>query len=195
MQFDPQFVDRIIQQDELAFAQFYEQSVDIFFSYIKSHYFLDDEEIQDLLSEIYLKIWNNIDKFNTDYTFGQFIWTIVKNHCKDYFKTTKPLSFSQIGSDFEWSDEKVISSFSYLIQEDDVIENMINTQYTYEYIQHALEKLDEEEQELIHSRYILWYSYDTLADMYGMRHDALRQKLSRSLKKLRKNLWFLSEIV
>ena len=69
MQFEQSFVERLIQYDDLAFAQFYEQSVDQFFRYIITHYSLSKQEAQDLLSDVYLKIWNNMDKFDPKYQF------------------------------------------------------------------------------------------------------------------------------
>ena len=74
-----------------------------------------------------------------------------------------------------------------LIQEDSVVDDF-QQQFTQEIIQNALEQLDQESQELIHSRYVLQYSYDTLAHMYGLSNDNVRQKLSRIVKKLREEL-------
>jgi hypothetical protein len=42
MHFDNEFINRIIQHDELAFAQFYEQTVDDFFRYVMSHYTISE---------------------------------------------------------------------------------------------------------------------------------------------------------
>lgn len=49
MQFDSAFVQRLVQHDDLAFAQFYEQSVDQFFRYLMSRYRLESTEAQDIL--------------------------------------------------------------------------------------------------------------------------------------------------
>ncbi len=183
MDFEQSFVDRLINHDDLAFAQFYEQSVDHFFRYIVSHYGLEEQEVYDILSDVYLKIRDNIDKYDPKYKFWQFIRTILKNHCKDYFKSSKLLSFSDLTSSQheDSSDEDVIDA---LLQEDN-LSDLIDTQYTYELIQEALKNLDEESQELIYSRYILQYSYETLATLYNLTNESVRQKISRALKKLR----------
>ena len=69
MQFDPTLIERLIQHDDLAFAQFYEQSADVFFRYIMTHYSLSEQECYDILSDVYLKIRQNIDKYDEKYTF------------------------------------------------------------------------------------------------------------------------------
>ncbi len=185
MQFEQSFIERLIHHDDLAFAQFYEQTMDQFFRYIVTHYSLSVEETQDILSDVYLKIWNNIDKYDTKYQFWQFVWTVLKNHCKDYFKKTKPLRFSDL--QMVNDDGTVTDMVEDLAQEDNIVE-LFQQQFTSEVISAALEQLDQSSQELIHSRYVLQYSYDTLADMYGLTNDNLRQKLSRIIKKLRENL-------
>lgn len=182
MNFDKSFVQRIVQQEDLAFAQFYEQSVSIFFRYIKSHYTLSDVEIEDLLSEVYLKIWNNLDKYNSKYAFWQFVWAILKNHCKDYFKKSKSLwfsSFEYIHSD--WSKSSLLDKY---LQEDGVAD-LIDARFTSDLIQRSLSQFPQESQDLLYERYVLGYSYATLASYYGSSEEALRKKLSRLVKKLR----------
>ena len=73
-------------------------------------------------------------------------------------------------------------------EEEQDMEDLLDAEYTYEHIQQVLYSFDQDEQELIHARYVLGYSYDTIADMYGIKNDAVRQKISRIIKKLRKNL-------
>ena len=189
MQFEQSFIERLIQYDDLAFAQFYEQTADQFFRYIVSHYTLSVEEAQDILSDVYLKIWNNLGKYDPKYQFWQFVWTVLKNHCKDYFKVTKSLTFSELNVRNE--DGSETSTIDTLLQEDTVLDDF-HKQFTHDIIQNALAQLDQESQELVHSRYVLQYSYDTLADIYGVSNENLRQKLSRIIKKLReelKNFW------
>lgn len=192
MQFDSNFIERLLQYDDLAFATFYEQTVDVFFRYLISHYNLSEWEAQDILSDVYIKIWDNLDKYNREYTFGQFIWTILKNHCKDYFKKIKPLFFSEL-EDIH-GNSIVDTHATYLHwNEEKSIESLFDTQISFEYIQNVLSQCDIEDQEILHARYILQYPYDMIADIYDMKSDAVRQKISRLLKKLKKNLLFLEK--
>ena len=69
MDFDSEFIQLLIQQDELAFARFYEQSIDDFFRYISGHYTLSEEEASDIVSDFYLKIWENLEKYDEKYEF------------------------------------------------------------------------------------------------------------------------------
>lgn len=185
MQFEQSFVERIIQYDDLAFAQFYEQTADPFFRYITWYYNISVIDAHDLLSDIYVKIWTNLDKYDKKYTFWQFVRTILKNHCKDYLKVTKLFSFS----DFELHHDNGTSTtlLDEILQEDKIMD-ITHTQFTYEIIEKTLQKLDRESQELIYSRYILQYSYEELSDLYEQTQDTIRQKISRIMKKMRQDL-------
>lgn len=55
--YTPEELQRLIGQDEQMFARFYEQTVDVFYRYVNGRYFLSTSEIEDLLSDIYLKCW------------------------------------------------------------------------------------------------------------------------------------------
>ena len=60
MQFDIKLIERLLQHDDLAFATFYEQTVSVFFCYIKTNYSLSDAEAHDIISDVYIKIRDNI---------------------------------------------------------------------------------------------------------------------------------------
>ena len=192
MQFDPILIERLIQHDDLAFAQFYEQSADVFFRYIMTHYSLSEQECYDILSDVYLKIRQNIDKYDEKYTFWQYVRTILKNHCKDYFKKMKPLFFSDLVSDDGTSMIDNHPNVSRDWEEEDMT-LFLEQQYTTDHITTALESLDEESQQLIHAKFVLHYSYDIIADLYGLTNATVRQKMSRIIKKLKQKLWFLSD--
>lgn len=47
------------------------------------------EESEDLLQEIFLKVFNNLEKYNPFYSFKVWIYTIAKNHCINYLKKNR----------------------------------------------------------------------------------------------------------
>lgn len=56
--FEKEFKKLLIQQDEPTFNDFYLQTVDIFYRYLKANYQLNEEDIQDILSDSYVKLRN-----------------------------------------------------------------------------------------------------------------------------------------
>jgi DNA-directed RNA polymerase specialized sigma24 family protein len=48
---------------------------------------LDRSDIEDILSDFYLKIWEHIEDLPSDIEgVKKFLWTIFKNNFKDWFK-------------------------------------------------------------------------------------------------------------
>ncbi len=191
MQFDPVFIERILQHDDLAFAQFYEQTADMFFRYVVSHYSLSDAEAYDIVADVYVKIWENLDKYDEKYQFWQYVRTILKNHCKDYFKKMKPLFFSEMQSDdiSVWIEESLIDANWDGEPQD--IRDLFQQEFQYEKLIDAISHMDQESQELMHARFVLWYDYDTIALLYTSTNQAMRQKISRICHKLRQQLTHL----
>lgn len=64
--YDKDFLQRLQQRDEAAFSTLYNDTVDMFFRYLKATYFLSDSEIDDLLSSFYVKVWNNLKRLDTN---------------------------------------------------------------------------------------------------------------------------------
>ena len=98
IEFETAFLLLLIQQDESAFNTFYLKTVDIFFRYLKTNYFLDQEECEDIIADFYVKFRNAVKSYDIEQSFSAYTWTIFKNALKDYFKKTKEIRFSQLDS-------------------------------------------------------------------------------------------------
>jgi hypothetical protein len=53
--FDKEFIEKLIKQDQRAFNEFYLKTVDTFFRYINSNFFMSKEEAEDVISDFYVK--------------------------------------------------------------------------------------------------------------------------------------------
>lgn len=185
LEFDDSFIQSLLQYDEDAFALFYHKTSDHFFRYIMSHYTISEADAQDILSDVYLKIRNSIDQYDPAYTFGQYVWTILKNHCKDYCKKVKPILFSDmVRSSIDESHE----DYSAMLLDESPsgdIATIMQQDFALSSIHQAISSFDLEDQQLLHEKFVLGYGYDDLAAMYGQNSDAMRQKISRLVRKLR----------
>ncbi len=173
--FDDALIQWLIAQDESAFAVFYESSVDIFHRYMRWHYFLSQAEIDDVLSDFYLKCWKWLPSYNTDYKLETYVWTILKNHVKDYFKKRKSIQLK----DEHASDPSLVDDWEYEMME------TLQKEYDYESICTVMKELDDDSYDVIHLRYIEEMWYDMMSETLWISQDALRQRLSRALKKVK----------
>ena len=58
---------------------------------------IDHDDADDLVQEIFIKIWNNIDKFREDSKLYTWIYRIATNECLNFLKKKKNKFFLPIG--------------------------------------------------------------------------------------------------
>jgi len=176
--FEDSFVDRLVNKDEQAFAQFYEMTVDIFYRFLMWRYFLSEWDTQDLLSDFYLKCRKWLTSYNPEYNFETYVWTILKNHAKDFFKKKKSVQLK---------DEHLDNQSLMTAGEDEILADL-QKEYDYNHIHEAMQWLDEQTYEVIYMRYIDEMSYEEMSQFLWLTQDAVRQRLSRALKKVKNHL-------
>lgn len=94
--YEKSFLQKLQQRDDTAFTTLYNDTVDTFYRYLKTTYFLQDGEIDDIISSFYVKLWENLKRFNPEVSLSGWMWTIFRNLTKDYFKSHKAVHFSQM---------------------------------------------------------------------------------------------------
>ncbi len=175
-QFDESFVRKLQRKDPKTYNEFYQQTVDVLFRYAHSRYFLSKAETEDLLSDFYLKFWQVIHKYDEKFKFETFVRTVYKNMLKDYFKKTKQLHLSEEIISQEWDDN-----------EDALIDIMERT-YQLDQIEQAMQSLDAVCNEIIFLKFIEGRSSQEIGSLLGISQEAVRQRVSRAMRKLKELL-------
>lgn len=49
---------------------------------------------KDIVQDIMLKVWSNIDKYRIEHTFSTWVWRIVRNHMVDHYRKTRTTALS-----------------------------------------------------------------------------------------------------
>ena len=129
---------------------------------IACRYLINQEDAKDAIQEGFLKAFDNIKNYNTDYTFGAWLKRIIINQCIDALRKQR-LEFSEIDTehlelvdDNDWNIESSITK-----------ENIIN----------AIEELSEKHQLVI--KFYLLEGYD---------HEEISQILDIPIKTSRTHL-------
>lgn len=182
-QFDTEFLQKLIKKDPIIFAQFYEQTMDIFYRFLKSAYTISEADIQDILSEFYTKVWSNLESIKLEYKFESFIWTILRNTAKDFFATKKIYTFSELeypddeGNDIKFEDKLVWDEGDYI--------SILQNDYEYDQIKIAMSHLEPITQQIIFLKYIQWLDFEEISSELCISNDNVRQKLSRWIRRLK----------
>jgi DNA-directed RNA polymerase specialized sigma24 family protein len=70
LNFDKEFIEKLVNHDQQAFNEFYLKTVDMFFRYLNSYYFLDEQDAEDIISEFYIKWRDTINKYDFKQSFS-----------------------------------------------------------------------------------------------------------------------------
>lgn len=74
--------------------------------YRRIYYFASNivnEDAEDVLQDIMVKVYKNLDKYNPYYAFSTWIFTVARNHCINFLKKRRPLnrSWPEAGTESE----------------------------------------------------------------------------------------------
>ena len=179
--FEQSFIQKVVQKDSQSFNKLYLQTVDQFFRYIKSRYYVEDADCHDLLADFYCKLRKGLDKYNDMYPFEAYMWTILKNTLKDFFKKQSESYFSQLDSEEVRFEENLENDDGSLLEQ-------LSVAYANEHIQEAMNQLDGQSKDILYRRYVEDKPHEYIATIIWLSSDNVRKKLSRALKKLQKIL-------
>lgn len=182
-------ITQLIQKDSHAFWEFYLQTVDIFYRFVKAQYRIDEDDIQQLLSTYYIKIRDHLSDYNPSYKFETRYWSIFRNLLKDRFKKTKEYHFSDLDSNTQTDRSREWFADHLQSDEEDIL-TILDRQFTYDHIIDAMTQMEKEYTEILHLKYVELKSNEEIAVLCSISPENVRQRISRWLKKIKQLLWW-----
>jgi RNA polymerase sigma-70 factor (ECF subfamily) len=143
----------------------------------------DYHNASDITQEVYIKIYRNIKKFKFNSSLWTWIYSIVTNSCKDYYRKNNK-SINIVSIDEEKEEGNVIE----IIDRENYIEDILIKKYEKELIGNTISKLKYEYKEIIVLKDIYGYSYDEISSMVDISMGTVKSRLSRAREKLKKLL-------
>ena len=134
------------------------------FRFVRQH-----DLAQDLVQDIFIKVFYNIHKYRDVGSFNAWFYRIVVNHCYDYLRKA-PVQL-------ELAEPQFI--------EKQHPEKILLKQEQLQHLNDLLQHLDQTEYFILLLRYVNELSYDEIADILQIPLNEVRNKLHRSKQKLR----------
>jgi RNA polymerase sigma-70 factor (ECF subfamily) len=158
-----------------AFGQLYDAYMERIYRFV---YFRveDQQTAEDLTSQVFLRAWNNLDRFRLGGTpYLAWLYTIAHNAVIDHYRTRKvttPL------------EDVRLSQPDYA----EVVENDIDFAVEMRSIKSAMQTLTDDQQQVLTLKFIEGMSNDEIARHLGKRGGAVRALQMRGLRALAKQL-------
>jgi len=144
-----------------------------------------DEDIQDLLQDIFIKIYKNINSFNKDLSFSSWIYRISHNEAISFFRHNK---VRPEGNMIDDSEEMLFKIEDESIDLAEDIDQTINAKI----LQQAILELDQKYRDVLVLRYFENRDYENISDILQIPKGSVATLIFRAKERLKqklKNLW------
>ena len=134
----------------------------------------DTEESENIIQEVFIKIWNRRETINPELNFTSYLFTIIKNRVFDHLKEVKKNEFLK-------------EKFWEKILEYKAVDNEIKEE-RFSKIKEAVEGLSEKRKVIIKLNYEEGKSYDEIAQQLNISKNTVKNQLVKAKQVIREQL-------
>ena len=155
--------------DEAAFSELYVRYKDKLY-YFCLHLLKSKEEANDIVQEIFIRIWESRNFINPDLSFSSFLYTMARNRILNYFRDID-------------IDEKVkeILATQKVTEEEAIDSKIIYTEYQV-ILQNAISQLPPQRRKIFNMSRIESMSHKEIAAELGISVNTVQEHISEALK-------------
>ena len=155
--------------DEAAFSELYVRYKDKLY-YFCLHLLKSKEEANDIVQEIFIRIWESRNFINPDLSFSSFLYTMARNRILNYFRDID-------------IDEKVkeILATQKVTEEEAIDSKIIYTEYQV-ILQNAISQLPPQRRKIFNKSRIESMSHKEIAAELGISVNTVQEHISEALK-------------
>lgn len=174
---DSALVKMVLKKSPYAYREIERRYQKKLFTYLY-HLVGNREETEDILQNVFVKVYNNIKSFDTKRKFSSWIYRIAHNEAINFLKKRNKRRF------ISWED--IIASKDKLetsSEEKTPVENWISKEVREE-VQGALDRLPRKYKEVLVLRYFLDKSYEDIGEILKKPVNTVGTLINRAKKKL-----------
>lgn len=137
---------------------------------------IDHEDADDLVQEVFVKVWKNLDKFRQDSALYTWIYRIATNECLNFLKKKRNKFFLPIGDVAEELITKIDDG------------GQISGDEIQLKLQKALLKLPDKQRLVFNMKYFEEMKFDEISEITKTSVGALKASYHHAVKKIEQNL-------
>ncbi|MFA5622831.1 MAG: RNA polymerase sigma factor [Candidatus Dojkabacteria bacterium] len=141
--------------------------------YIRRVIYISKEDAEDILQDVFLKVYKNIHGYNSKYKFSSWIYRIAHNEAVSFLRKKKDAEVVQDSDIFDNipSDTNI---------EDEFIQDLKSTETKY-----LLSKLDRKYRDVLVLRYFQEMEYNEISEILHIPNGTVASLISRGKKKFK----------
>ncbi len=163
-----------VKKDLNAYRYIVERYESKLLRYIQRILYISTEDAEDILQEVFLKAYRNINSFNSKYSFSNWIYRIAHNEAVSFLRKKK-ISISNI------EDEEI---FDRIPSEEDIEDDFLKSAKGSE-VRDILSKLDRKYREVLVLRFFEEKEYNEIAEILHVSSGSVASLISRGKEKFK----------
>lgn len=180
---DDKLVERAIGGDESAYKEMVEKYERALYFHIQKM-IKDKEQVNDLVQEAFVKAFDNLNSYSTNYAFSTWLYRIATNHTIDYLRKKKLKTLS-IDEPVKTRDGEMKMQ---LEDESAGTDRNIIRKQRQKIVQHAINDLPKKYRKVIELRHMEEKSYQEIADVLDLPLGTVKAHIFRAREMLYKAL-------
>ena len=165
---DEEIIEKIKKWEKELFEEILKRYGDKMFRYAYYQFNFSKENAEEIVQDIFLKVWNNLDKFDTKTNFNAWIYRLAHNLILDTLKKKKPDIIEKDVIDLNLSGE-----------------NINTDKHKKELLELLTNKLDSKYKEVIILYYFEEKDYNEIAQILGTSKNTVGSWIKRAKDKLK----------
>lgn len=179
---DEQLIENYLQGDEQSFKILLVRHLKPVYNFIW-RYIGDDSTAEDVVQEVFLRVWKNLKKFNRKKSFKTWLYRIAKNAALDWLKKKKAIPLSRFEN--TEGDNVVLDS---LVDDSPLPDELLARQDLVKALSTALDKLTYKHREVLLLYYQNQLTLGEIAEVLAEPMDTVKSRHRRALIALRVHL-------
>jgi RNA polymerase sigma-70 factor (ECF subfamily) len=171
-------LEAVVNKEKAAFEDLYDATVQHMYG-LALRITRSPEMAEDVVSEVYLQIWQQADRYSSERGNVLAWMTIVcRSRALDALRRLKPVrSHEQIDDAIDARSMPIYQTE----QHTEMPQDLLSAVESNSAIQHALQQLDDEQRQLLALAYFRGYSHHQLAEITGLALGTVKTRLRRTL--------------
>ncbi|MFH1188606.1 MAG: sigma-70 family RNA polymerase sigma factor [bacterium] len=141
---------------------------------------LGQEDAEDILQEVFIKVYKNLNDFDATFSFSSWIYRITRNETISDFRKRSARPATVCVEDNDFLLEKISA-------DDDMLEN-IDRASAGEIVRDAISRLDEKYRDVLILRFIEDKNYHEMADILEKPEGTIATLINRAKERLKKEM-------
>ncbi len=158
-----------------AFEKIIHKYKDILYNYVIANFNLNSDESKDIIQEVFIKIYENKDTYETRNKFNSWIFKITKNIAMNYLRKKNKFIKNKDIKDIKEN------------QNNENIYNIIDN-ITVKQILNEIRKLPDNQRDVLIMRYHLGYSFKEISAILSISESNAKVLAYRGLKALKESI-------